>query len=156
MQTNSAAAGPATNFTVARLRQDFANRSNVGAIFVGRSATGTLADDHGTNRSYAVDGRLGVGQQGTISGFAAETETPGSVTSDTHAYGALGNYSSERYRFGGGTQRSVQTSTRKSGSTLVAGIGASTEKCEPLGGPRTRGGFMRSGPTRIILRSSIL
>ena len=102
MQTDSAAAGPATNFTVARLRQDFANRSNVGAIFVGRSATGTLADDHGTNRSYAVDGRLGVGQQGTISGFAAETETPGSVTSDTHAYGALGNYSSERYRFGGG------------------------------------------------------
>ena len=49
---------PSNNFTVARVRQDFVNRSNIGAIFVNRQATGHLAGDRDFNRSYAVDGRL--------------------------------------------------------------------------------------------------
>lgn len=101
MQTNSVAGTSANNFTVARVRQDFVNRSNIGAMFVNREATGSVAGNHDFNRSYAVDGRLGVGQTGTISGFAAETETPG-VKTGTHAYSALANYTSERYRIGGG------------------------------------------------------
>ncbi len=101
MQTDRVAGTPSNNFTVARVRQDFLNRSNIGAMFVNRAATGSAAGDHDFNRSYAVDGRLGIGQTGTISGFAAETETPG-VTTDTHAYSVLANYQSERYRFGGG------------------------------------------------------
>jgi len=101
MQTASLSGSPANNFTVARVRQDFVNRSNIGAIVVNRSASGHLASEHDFNRSYAVDGRLGFGQNGTISGFAAETETPG-VRSDTHAYNAQLNYRSERWRIDSG------------------------------------------------------
>ena len=103
MQTESfdPTGAPSTNFTVARVRQDFANRSNVGVMFVNRGATGDLARDRDYNRSYAVDGRLGVGQAFTFSGFAASTDTPG-ITGDTHAYSGSANFESERYRIGGG------------------------------------------------------
>ena len=88
---------PSNNFTVARVRQDFVNRSNIGAIFVNRQATGHLAGDRDFNRSYAVDGRLGIGQEGTISGFVAGTQTP-DVKGDTHAYNLTGEYDTESYR----------------------------------------------------------
>ncbi|HET9267260.1 MAG TPA: DUF5916 domain-containing protein [Vicinamibacterales bacterium] len=85
MQTEDTVGTPMNNFTVARVRRDFANRSNLGAIFVGRLATGgtALPDDH--NASFAVDGRWGIGRTGLISGFAARSATPG-VSSDQHAY----------------------------------------------------------------------
>ena len=103
MQTESVSASgtPSMNFAVARVRQDFVNRSNVGAIFVNRSATGSLAGDDDYNRSYAVDGRYGIGQNGTISGFAAQTETPG-IRGDTHAYALSTSYDSEEYRLRAG------------------------------------------------------
>ena len=53
---------PANNFMVARVRQDFANRSNLGVMVVNRQATGSLAGTDDYNRSFAVDGRLGIGQ----------------------------------------------------------------------------------------------
>ena len=43
MQTDDTVTTAANNFTVARVRRDFANRSNLGAIFVGRYATGDQA-----------------------------------------------------------------------------------------------------------------
>ena len=97
-ETMSATGTPSQNFTVARVRQDLPNRSNVGAIFVNRQATGSLAGNRDYNRTYAVDGRLGIGQGGTISGFAAETETPGEAPVDTHAYGLSARHESERLR----------------------------------------------------------
>ena len=103
MQTESMVPGgtPSSNFTVARVRQDFKSRSNVGAMFVNRSATGSLSSSRDFNRSYAVDGRLGVGQLGTISGFAADTETP-DAKRDSHAYNMAASLDSERFQFGGG------------------------------------------------------
>ena len=89
---------PSQNFTVARVRQDFASRSNLGAIFVNRQATGSLAGDSNYNRTFAVDGRLGLGQTGTISGYAAETETPGELSNDTHAMGLSSTYEVENVR----------------------------------------------------------
>jgi hypothetical protein len=83
---------PSQNFTVARIRQDLASRSNIGAIFVNRQATGSSADGSDFNRSFAVDGRLGIGQPGTISGFAARTQTSGETNADTHAVGLSGEY----------------------------------------------------------------
>ena len=100
MQTESVdTTGTASqNFTVARVRQDFASRSNFGAIVVNRQATGSLAGDRDSNRTFAVDGRLGIGQGGTITGFAAETDTPGAASLDTHAYGLSASHESERAR----------------------------------------------------------
>jgi len=86
------------NFTVGRFRQDLANRSNVGAIFVNRQATGSLADDHDYNRTYAFDGRFGIGQGGTLSGFAAKTDTPGKPSSNAHAYGFSAAHETEQVR----------------------------------------------------------
>ena len=100
LQTESVNAGgtPAQTFTVARVRQDGANRSNIGAIVVNRQAGGSLAGDRDYNRTFAVDGRLGIGQGGTISGFAADTETPGAPRRDTHAYGLSANHVSAHTR----------------------------------------------------------
>ena len=103
IQTESvnATGTPSNNFTVARVRQDFQNRSNVGAMFVNRGGTGNLAGERDYNRSYAVDGRWGIGQAGTVSGFAAQTDTPG-LEGDTHAFNMAANYDSERYQLRGG------------------------------------------------------
>jgi len=70
---------PRNDFTVVRVNQELRNRSSLGAIFVNRkgNGTGTVAkrDDH--NRAYALDGRLGIGENGQITGFVAKTDTPG-------------------------------------------------------------------------------
>ncbi len=89
---------PQQNFTVGRVRQDLANRSNVGAIFVNRQATGSLAGDQDYNRTYAFDGTWGIGEGGTVSGFAAQTDTPGQPTVNRHAYAFSAQHQSERAR----------------------------------------------------------
>jgi hypothetical protein len=100
MQTQSvdATETPTQNFTVARVRQDLANRSNVGAMFVNRQASGSLAGDQNYNRSYAFDGRWGIGQGGTVSGFVAGTDTPGASAGSAHAYSVSARHDSERAR----------------------------------------------------------
>ena len=101
MQTDAVSGARANNFTVARLRQDFVNRSNVGVMLVNRAGTGPGGGGGDYNRSYAADGRLGIGQEVTLSGFVAATETP-EVASETHAYSGQASYDSERYRVGAG------------------------------------------------------
>jgi hypothetical protein len=85
MQTGDADIGFGNNFTVARVRRDFKGRSNIGAMFVGRQATGDGAGTDNHNRAFAADGRWGIGRTGLVSGFIARTATPG-VTSSQHAY----------------------------------------------------------------------
>jgi len=76
MQTDSFGSQAANNFTVARVRKDLANRSNIGAIVVNRDGTGSLSGSGDYNRSIAVDGRAGIGRYAFVSGFAARTYTP--------------------------------------------------------------------------------
>jgi hypothetical protein len=68
---------PANNFTVGRVSRELPNRSSLGGIFVNRSATGAEAGDNNWNRTWGVDGKLGVGRYLNLNGFAARTETPG-------------------------------------------------------------------------------
>lgn len=105
---------PANNFTVARVRQDLPNRSNAGAMVVDRRATGELAAAGAFNRSYAVDGRWGIGETVTLSGFGAGTETPG-VAGSTHALNLAASYESERYRYGGGLTEVAPGFNREAG-----------------------------------------
>ena len=93
----------ANNFTVARVRRDLPNRSSVGGLFVNRQATGRQAPGDDYNRTYAVDGRWGVGQNGIVQGFVGRTETPGRDGRD-HALTVSGTYSSERWRLISGYQ----------------------------------------------------
>lgn len=85
MQTDDPAENFGNNFTVARVRQDFRGRSNIGAIFVARHASGDAAGDDNHNLAFAADGRWGIGRTGLISGFVARTDTPG-ITEDQHAF----------------------------------------------------------------------
>jgi len=87
---------PANNFTVARLRKDLRNRSNIGAIVVNRQATGRLAGGGNWNRALAIDGRIGLGRHAFLSGFAARTATPGR-SGDQDAYELSVNSDSPRW-----------------------------------------------------------
>ena len=91
---------PGRNFTVARLRQDLANRSNVGAMVVNRNAAGDLGGG-GADTTVAFDGRWGIGEGGTLSGFAADTGDAGGLSAGpggSHAYGVAAQHQSERAR----------------------------------------------------------
>ena len=67
------------SFSVARVTRELPNRSRAGAMFVQRRATHD-GDDY--NRTYAVDGRLGIGDRWTVDAWLAKTETPGLDGSD--------------------------------------------------------------------------
>ena len=96
---------PANNFTVARVRRDLPNRSSIGGLLVNRQATGPLAGTDNYNRTVAVDGRLGFGQNGWVQGFVARTQTP-DLNGREHAYNVAMNYSAEAWRFAGGYMES--------------------------------------------------
>ena len=92
---------PQQNFTVARVRQDMANRSNVGMMVVNRQASGRFAQGEDFNRTAAFDGRWGIGEGGTLSGFFARTYSPtdlGRPTDNTHAYAFSAQHQSELAR----------------------------------------------------------
>ena len=88
---------PANNYTVARVRRELGNRSYLGGLFVNRQGTGDLSPDNDHNRTFGVDGRWGIGQNGQVSGFAALTATPG-AQEDEHAFKILTGYNSEGWR----------------------------------------------------------
>jgi uncharacterized protein DUF5916 len=82
------------SFSVARVSRELPNRSRAGAIFVQRRAT---RDGDDFNRTYGVDGRIGIGEPLTIDLWAAKTETPGLSGRDT-GYNILTNYEARDLR----------------------------------------------------------
>jgi hypothetical protein len=62
------------SFSVARVTRELPQRSRLGAMFVQRRATHDGADH---NRTWGVDGRVGLGNDWTLDGWLARTETPG-------------------------------------------------------------------------------
>ncbi len=77
------------NYTVMRGSYEFAPRSAFGGIFINRQGMGENADDW--NRTFALDGKWGIGQKGLISGFWAGTRTPG-IEADDHAWRMQARY----------------------------------------------------------------
>jgi len=76
---------PENDYTVMRVNQELANRSSVGILYVGRDGDGTLTGSDKTdyNRTYAVDGRLGLGENTLVESYFAKTETPDRRGKDT-------------------------------------------------------------------------
>jgi hypothetical protein len=93
-----AGVAPGNDFTVARLSRELPNRSSVGGLYVERQGDGSLTDASldDSNRTYALDGRWGIGANGLISGFIAQTDTPG-IDDDDHAYRVAANYDSQAW-----------------------------------------------------------
>ena len=85
MQTDDVGELAANNFLVARLSRDLPNRSSIGGLLVSREPTGRLAGEAGDNRTYAIDGKVGVRDHTVLSSFAALTSTPG-LDGDEYAY----------------------------------------------------------------------
>jgi hypothetical protein len=83
----------ANNYTVARVNQEFANRSSIGFLYVDRDGDGSLLGNSGDdeNQTYAIDGRLGIGANGLLQAWAAKTKTPGLSGNDS-AFAIIGDY----------------------------------------------------------------
>ncbi len=71
------------NFSVARVNHEFQGRSALGAAFIHRSGLDSEVDDF--NNTYAIDGKLGLGQRARMNGFLARTDGPGEGAGE-HAY----------------------------------------------------------------------
>ena len=97
-----AGVAPQTDFSVARVSQEFDNRSSLGFLVVNKEENGSLdGGPNHYNRTYAVDGQLGLGDDALLSGFVAKTDTPGlsgddmavrlAAASDTEAWSFAGS-----------------------------------------------------------------
>ena len=80
----------ANNFSVMSLSREFGERSSLGAMFVNRMGTSGIDSENDWNRTWGVDGRLGIGEALTFTGFAARTETPGYELLDGGEYAYMG------------------------------------------------------------------
>ena len=74
-----AGVAPGNKFTIARVNQELPSRSSIGFMYVGRDGDGSqlVVPGKDKNQTYSVDGRLGVGENLIIEGWAAKTSTPG-------------------------------------------------------------------------------
>jgi hypothetical protein len=91
------------NFSVLRISRDLPNRSAFGGLFVNRQGTGDLAADDDHNRTYALDGKWGIGQNTVLSSFVARTETPG-IADDDYAYNVRSRTNVQRFDLEAGYQ----------------------------------------------------
>ena len=75
---------PSNKFTVARLNQEFGNRSTIGALVVDRKGDGSISGSSSTdkNQTYAIDGQWGFNDELMFSAWAAKTDTPGTEDDD--------------------------------------------------------------------------
>jgi hypothetical protein len=99
MQTDDVRSQPGNNFSVLRVSRELPSRSGVGAMFVNRTATGSLARSQDWNRTFGADARLGLGNYFRTSGFAARTETPG-LTGRDYAYNVDSEWDDGHHRAG--------------------------------------------------------
>lgn len=87
------------NYTVARVNHEFKNtRSSLGGAFINRSRIVSLdggGDDF--NRTFALDGQIGIGKKADISGFVATTDTDGNGIAN-HAFLLNNNYNWNGWR----------------------------------------------------------
>ena len=83
----------ATNFSVLRVRRDILRRSNIGALFVNRSAYGSKLRG---NQAYGIDGVFSFFQNLNINTYFAGTQTP-ELSGDDRSYRGQLEYNADRY-----------------------------------------------------------
>ena len=91
------------DFTVARVSQDLPNRSSIGFMYVERDGDGSVLNNkrHDYNRTFALDGRWGIGDETLITAWAASTDTPG-LSGRDGAGGINANYVSPEWDISAG------------------------------------------------------
>jgi len=89
MRTEALAGQSAADWSVARLARELPSRSQIGVIVTSRAASDRPGADY--NRTFAVDGRLGIGDIWTFTGLAGFTDSPQEDES-TELIGVVGEY----------------------------------------------------------------
>ncbi len=80
---------PANNFFVARVNHEFKSRSSIGALFVDKEYS--ASENNNFNRTFALDGRWGLGEKAQLSGFVAKTTAP-DINKDNLAFRMQARY----------------------------------------------------------------
>jgi len=95
-----AGVAPGNKFTVARLNQELPGRSAIGFIVVNRDGDGShlVAPGMDENQTYAIDGRWGIGENLSLSAWAATTSTPG-LNGRDEAFTAKAIYDSAKWAY---------------------------------------------------------
>jgi hypothetical protein len=91
--TDETATADAQSFSVGRVSRELRGRSRIGAIAVQRQSTDEGAD---VNRTYGIDGRVGVGEAWTVDWWGAKTDTP-TRTGDEYGYSARAGYQTAQW-----------------------------------------------------------
>ena len=60
-------------FNIARINHEFRGRSSLGGVFINKSGLGEFND--GSNNTFALDGKLGLGKKGQLSGYFAGSKS---------------------------------------------------------------------------------
>ena len=95
IQTGGVQSTPANNYSALRVSREFPNRSSLGVVAVSRMATGG-GTSNDWNRTWGLDGRLGIGEGLTFTSYGARTETPG-FSEDQYAYSGGVAYEDPRH-----------------------------------------------------------
>ena len=77
------------NYNVARANHEFGSRSALGGIFINRAGLNDSGNDY--NRTFALDGKIGLGEKARLVGFVGLTSTP-EVEEQEHAFKLLAEY----------------------------------------------------------------
>ena len=80
-------------YSVARVARELPNRSRIGGAFINRG--GSAEDDY--NRTFALDGQLGLGEAITLNAWGAQTVTP-DRTGDDRAFNATLGLTDRKWR----------------------------------------------------------
>ncbi len=88
-----AAAAPATNFSVVRIKRDILRRSSIGVLATSRSRSQTAA---GSNQVLGIDGTFAFFNNLTFATYYAKSQTDGVADADT-SYRAQMEYGGDRY-----------------------------------------------------------
>ena len=94
---------PQNDFSVVRVNQELGNRSAIGMMYVERDGDGSIIGSSGDdyNRTYAVDGRWGIGDYTVIRGWMSQTDSAG-INSNDAAGGVAWNYNDEDWSLNAG------------------------------------------------------
>ena len=96
IQTGGVESTTSNNYSALRVSRELPNRSSLGVVAVNRMATGG-GTSNDWNRTWGLDGRLGIGEGWTFTSYGARTETPG-FSDDQYAYSGGFAYEDPRKR----------------------------------------------------------
>jgi hypothetical protein len=88
-----------SGFAVARINKELPNRSSLGAVLVDKSVSGDALPGENDNRTFGADARWGIGEYGLITGYVAQTDTPGRE-GDDQSWSLAGSYDSPDWSLG--------------------------------------------------------